>query len=448
MDTYKSTMSAFQKEDPILQHINQENLIQNESLIVVKHISKKFCRNLRRSMAYGIADLSKNLLGLKPDTRKLRQSEFWALDDVSFELKRGETLGIIGVNGSGKTTILRLLSGIFPPDMGEIHVMGRIGALVAVGAGFHPHMTGRENIFLNGTILGMNKNELQAKFDSIIEFAEIGDFLDAPVSTYSSGMRVRLGFSIAIHCKPDILLVDEVLSVGDLGFRNKSLRHMQEYRENANGVLFVSHNLEQVRILCSRVIILDKGKIVYDGATHEACAQYQEMTRAIRLQGIKAEQAQQVDEKFHARYSSIDDIELLDFGILDQQHQKTDAIGMHDPLLLFWEFEVKKEVESLYFSTGVTNEESVTCIFIKSNDNQKIRFPHLKQGRYRLFAEIPQHHLIPSVYHPQLSIRNDHTGETYERVWPNSPFRIVTDGKTLERGIVAVEEHWELEKLA
>ena len=231
---------------------NNQQYTNNDVVVSVKNVSKKFCRNLRRSMAYGILDLSKNLMGLKPDTSTLNRDEFWALDDVSFELRRGETLGIIGINGSGKSTLLRLLSGIFPPDKGEIAVKGRIGSLIAVGAGFHPHMTGRENVFLNGAILGMSRKEIEKKYDSIVGFAEIGDFLEAPVSTYSSGMRVRLGFAIAVHCEPDILLIDEVLSVGDLSFRNKSLRHMANFRAKAKALIFISHNLEQVRVLWAK----------------------------------------------------------------------------------------------------------------------------------------------------------------------------------------------------
>ncbi|MBE9531297.1 MAG: ABC transporter ATP-binding protein, partial [Proteobacteria bacterium] len=194
---------------------------EGEVVISIKNLSKKFCTHLKRSMAYGIIDLSKNLVGIKPNTEELRRDEFWALDNMNFELKRGEVLGLIGLNGCGKTTLLRLLTGIFPPDKGEITIKGRVGALIAVGAGFHPHMTGRENIYLNGTILGMSAKELDACFDDIIEFAEIGDFIEAPVSTYSSGMRVRLGFAIAIHINPDILLIDEVLAVGDLNFSIK-----------------------------------------------------------------------------------------------------------------------------------------------------------------------------------------------------------------------------------
>jgi len=425
-----------------------ENTDKGKIVISVEHVSKKFCRKLRRSMAYGIADLSKNLLGMKPDTTTLRKDEFWALDDVSFELRQGDALGIIGVNGSGKTTLLRLLSGIFPPDKGEIMVNGRVGALVAVGAGFHPHMTGRENIYLNGTILGMTRKEIQTKFKSIIDFAEIGEFLDAPVSTYSSGMRVRLGFSIALHCVPDILLVDEVLSVGDLGFRNKSLRRMHEYREKANALIFISHQLEQVRALCSRVIILNKGRIVYDGTTHEGCARYQEMVRGIHLEELTGEELQLRDKRVRSRLSSFEEFELIDLGILNTRHQKIKKIAMHDPLIVYLDFRAKKKIENIYLNVAILNEENQNCIWVTSKDNNTVQFPPLNAGRqYRIMIKMQEHHLMPNVYKSALSIRSDKTGETYERIWSNSAFQVVTDGNTLAKGTIAVKVNWAFERL-
>lgn len=235
-----------------------------ETVVSVKNVSKKFCKKLKRSMAYGIIDLSKNLVGLKPDSNELRKDEFWAVDDVSFELRKGEVLGLIGLNGSGKTTLLRLLTGIFPPDKGEIMMKGRVGALIAVGAGFHPHMTGRENIYLNGTILGMSREEIDSKFQEIVDFAAIGDFLDAPVSTYSSGMRVRLGFAIAVNIKPDILLIDEVLAVGDASFRYKCINEIDRLMADT-AVVYVSHNLPEVTRICSRILVIERGRAVFVG---------------------------------------------------------------------------------------------------------------------------------------------------------------------------------------
>ena len=233
-----------------------------ELIISAKNVSKKFCRHLKRSMAYGIADLSKNLIGIKPEYGKLKKDEFWALDDINFELRKGEVLGLVGLNGCGKSTLLRVLTGIFPPDKGEIVIKGRVGALIAVGAGFHPHMTGRENVYLNGTILGMSRAEIDSKYEAIVEFAEIGEFIDSPVSTYSSGMRVRLGFAIAVQINPDVLLIDEVLAVGDASFRYKCTNELDKLLENT-AVVYVSHNLAEVVRMCSKVMVMDKGKALY-----------------------------------------------------------------------------------------------------------------------------------------------------------------------------------------
>lgn len=236
----------------------------SETLIKVEGLSKKFCSSLKRSMFYGTTDVMRDMIGLPYKVKKLRKKEFWALQDINFELKRGETLGLIGQNGCGKTTLLRLLNGIFPPDKGKISIKGRVGALIAVGAGFHPHMTGRENVFLNGSILGMSKVELKRKFDEIVDFAEIGKFIDSPVAMYSSGMRVRLGFAIAIHCEPDVLLIDEILAVGDLGFRVKCINKIQEIRQSV-AVLFVSHAMTQITSICTNILLMEKGTVEYNG---------------------------------------------------------------------------------------------------------------------------------------------------------------------------------------
>ena len=194
-----------------------------ETMITFDNVSKKYCRNLKRSMFYGIMDIAKNTIGLSSRSHNLRKDEFWALDNVSFEVRKGETFGIIGKNGSGKTTLLRLINGIFWPDKGKITVKGRTGALIAVGSGFHPLFSGRENIYINGAILGMSKREIDEHYDAIVEFADIGDFLETPVKYYSSGMFVRLGFASMMFCQPEIMLIDEVLSVGDLSFQFKCL---------------------------------------------------------------------------------------------------------------------------------------------------------------------------------------------------------------------------------
>ena len=200
--------------------------------------------------------------------------DFWALRDVSFEVKKGEVLGIIGHNGAGKSTLLKILSRITKPTRGEVHLRGRVGSLLEVGTGFHPELTGRENIFLNGAILGMRRREILTKFDQIVDFAEIEQFLDTPVKRYSSGMYVRLAFAVAAHLEPEILIVDEVLAVGDVSFQRKCLGRMREVGRSGTTILFVSHNMPAVESLCTRAILLDHGKVALDGGVHELVQEY------------------------------------------------------------------------------------------------------------------------------------------------------------------------------
>lgn len=238
-------------------------------MVKVENVSKKYCKSLKDSMYYGISDISRNLLGLSSHSDRLRKNEFWSVDDVSFELKRGETLGLVGANGSGKTTMLKMINGIFWPDRGKITVRGKIGALIAVGSGFHPLLTGRENIYINAGILGMSKEEVDKKFDSIVAFSGIGDFLDSPVKHYSSGMYVRLGFAIAVHSHCDILLIDEVLAVGDIKFQAQCMDKIKELGRQGVTKIFVSHSLNAVQSLCQKCIYLNHGKIRSYGGTSQ-----------------------------------------------------------------------------------------------------------------------------------------------------------------------------------
>jgi len=254
--------------------------MSQDVIISVEGVSKKFATNFRRSILYGVQDITRDLLGLSNRSDHLRKDEFWALQDVSFELKQGDTLGIVGPNGAGKSTLLKMLNGIIKPDKGCIRIHGRVGGLIEIGAGFHSMLTGRENIYVNGAILGMSKAEIKRKFDSIVEFAEIGDFLDVPVKYYSSGMYVRLGFAVAAHCQPDVLLVDEVLSVGDIGFQKKCFRFFEEDVLNNNVTLvLVSHSVYTVSRMCAKTIVFHKGEVRYLGDSWKAVPEYLRLMR-------------------------------------------------------------------------------------------------------------------------------------------------------------------------
>lgn len=237
-------------------------------------LSKKFKKGeLHDSLRDLIPALTEKILRSEKSTG-LGQKQFWALDDVSFELKRGEALGVIGHNGAGKSTLLKILSGIMKPTKGVFNVNGKLSALIEVGAGFHPDLTGRENVFLNGLILGMSRQEVKHKFDEIVDFSGLGDFIDTPVKRYSSGMYARLGFSVAAHVNPDVLLVDEVLSVGDWGFQQKCAEKMRTLMQGGATIIFISHNLAAVMNLCNNSILLERGKIVSMGDPEEVAKFY------------------------------------------------------------------------------------------------------------------------------------------------------------------------------
>jgi lipopolysaccharide transport system ATP-binding protein len=240
----------------------------------VDHVFKRFRRGERHdSLRDLIPSLVKRAIN-RDSQRALAAEEFWVLNDISFELRKGETLGIIGHNGAGKSTMLKHLSGIMEPTRGSIEVNGRLSALIEVGAGFHPDLTGRENVFLNGVILGMSRAEVRRKFDEIVDFAGLEEFIDTPVKRYSSGMFARLGFSVAAHLEPDILVIDEVLSVGDFAFQRKGLEKMRAIAKSGATVIFVSHNLQAVAEFCHRGILLERGRVVADGPTDQVVRRY------------------------------------------------------------------------------------------------------------------------------------------------------------------------------
>lgn len=247
----------------------------DDSLILrADRISKKFCRRMRQSMYYGICDVARGMLGWSSHSGSLRSHEFWALEDVSFSLRRGERLGLLGRNGSGKSTLLRLLAGIYQPDAGRIEIRGNVCALIALGAGFHPLLTGSENIYLNGSLLGMTMQDIQRRFDHIVEFAGIGECLDAPVKTYSSGMYVRLGFAIAIHSNPALLLIDEVLAVGDSAFQDKCIEKVLALNRHGTAIVFVSHSVQTMERLCTSGLLLKQGKPLFLGDMRECIRRY------------------------------------------------------------------------------------------------------------------------------------------------------------------------------
>lgn len=293
-------------------------------------------------------------LGRRPN------QEFWAVRDISFSLSPGQALGIVGHNGAGKSTLLKLLSCITSPTEGEISVRGRLAGLLEVGSGFHPELTGRENIFLSGTILGMRRSEIHRKLNSIIDFAEVRPFIDLPVKRYSSGMYVRLGFSIAAHLEPDILLLDEVLAVGDAAFQQKCLTHVKALRDSGVSIIFISHDLKAVEQLCPRSLLLQRGKIVYDGDTTGAIAAYQ--SAAAGGSGIR-----RVD---HAVFRA----EIGGLRFLDKDGNATGHAVCGEPFRIQLDYVAHERLEDAFFELHFNSSANVNATVL-STIQQRVTVP-------------------------------------------------------------------------
>ena len=314
--------------------------MKNEVLIRASDVGKKFSSNLKKSMKYGVLDIARDFMGITIPSDQLREAEFWGLQDVTFEVKRGECLGLIGPNGAGKSTLLKMINGIIKPDKGVIEIHGKVGAMIEVGAGFHPLLTGRENVYINGSIMGLTKKELDKKFDSIVEFAELGDFIDTPVSYYSSGMYVRLGFAVAAHMEPDVLLIDEVLAVGDVGFRTKCYNRISELMQNC-AVIFVSHYMPHVTKLCDNVVVLNKGKMV--------CKE-----KAI----IGVDQYNDLFSDHNTRISGTGEAELRNLKILNEDEVETDEIVHNKSLQLVFDLKVSNKYDEYNISITFMSQDS------------------------------------------------------------------------------------------
>ena len=239
------------------------NMDNNEVLVKVEGLSKKFCKELKTSLWYGVKDLFAGVTGRHNDGA-LRPKEFWAVKDINFELCRGECLGLIGHNGAGKSTLLKILNGLINPDEGKVTIKGKVGALIELGAGFNAILSGRENIYNNGAVLGFTRAEIDAKLEAIIDFAELREFIDMPVRNYSSGMKVRLGFAVAAQMEPDVLIIDEVLAVGDLGFMLKCFKTIDQILPNT-AIIFVSHSMPMISRICTHVILMSSGASQFQG---------------------------------------------------------------------------------------------------------------------------------------------------------------------------------------
>ncbi len=303
----------------------------------------------------------------------------WALKDVDLQVKRGEVLGIIGRNGAGKSTLLKLLSRITEPTEGLIEIEGRVGSLLEVGTGFHPELTGRENIYLSGAILGMLRRDIEAKFEEIVEFSEIGRFLDTPVKRYSSGMYVRLAFAVAAHLEPEVLVIDEVLSVGDAAFQRKCLGRMGDVAHQGRTVLFVSHVMQAVRALCDRAIELDGGHVVNDGPADKVVEDYLRHN-----QSTESAVSWAPDER-----PGDDDVRLGSLAILDEEHRPAASFLTSQPVIVSMEVDLRRVPDDLVLGFDLMMDDGTVVVRSYQTDGPRVGWPTLRTGYNRLECVIP-----------------------------------------------------------
>jgi ABC-type polysaccharide/polyol phosphate transport system ATPase subunit len=317
-------------------------------IIEVDHLTKEYRLGAMRGLKQTFLNAGARLAGKKLPERPM----FKALDDVSFAVEQGEVLGIIGHNGAGKSTLLKMLARISTPTRGSIKVNGRIAPLIEVGAGFVPDFTGRENVYLNGAILGMSRQEIDKKFDEIVDFAEMAEFIDTPVKRYSSGMQVKLAFAVATSVDSDVLIVDEVLAVGDLAFQRKSFDRMAEFiKAEGRTVLIVSHNIRQIERMCSRVILLSHGKIENDGTAGEVCDAF--------FRGSNEKIAENAAKASHARIRTSGEAELLDISVVNAEGHKISEIMPGEPLIVRVQFGLATKLEKPELIVGTHTTDFV-----------------------------------------------------------------------------------------
>ncbi len=361
----------------------------------------------------------------------------WALKNINFEVKQGEVLGIIGKNGAGKSTLLKILSRVTSPTVGDIKVKGRIASLLEVGTGFHPELTGRENIFLNGAILGMTKNEIRSKFDEIVNFSGVERYIDTPVKRYSSGMYVRLAFAVAAHLEPEILIVDEVLAVGDAEFQKKCLGKMKDVSGQGRTVLFVSHNMPAVKTLCTRAILLDKGGVVLNGSVKSAMEKYLNYNS-------DAEDISYVTYNNSEKHLQITEAKLID------KNKKiiTSTIDVFDEFFINIKYKFTRKISKVHLTLIIFNAEGEEVYFLDRRDDA-FHFATVDEGNYESTMRFPNPLLKPGKYFVTFGCgdEDDHIDDHKFHV-----LSFTITGNTLARsdrnGYLFLPMKWELNKVS
>lgn len=369
-----------------------------KTTIRFEHVFKLYRLGLTRTSLPNVISGWFKSLGKRTTKQFPRDKKFWALQDVSFELKQGESLALIGANGAGKTTILKLLANITKPTSGSISIDGRLSALIELGAGFHPDLTGRENIFLNGTILGLSRKQIADRFDEIVAFSEIEQFIDTPVKRYSSGMAVRLGFAVASCIQPEILLVDEVLAVGDASFQQKCMHRIRSLIDNGTSIVFISHNFYLVQAVCLTALYLEKGQMKYYGGTKEVIDRYEEDLQQARMLRFTA--PDQVSERDKAGQLEISRVEVW-----RAEDPASEFLPNSQPAQIRIHYNAYKAADKVQVSVFIRRSDGLTCCVMRTKlDGYEISI-EAGQGIVSLYLEPLQ--LITGTYFAEAWFLNE-----------------------------------------
>jgi lipopolysaccharide transport system ATP-binding protein len=400
--------------------------------IALERVSKSYRLWGRRSQ---LATLKSALL--KRDLKLAPESTILALKTVSFVVDRGEAFGIIGRNGSGKSTLLKVISGILKPTSGTVRVNGRVAALIELGAGFHPEITGRENIIINGIMLGLSKKEIENRFDRIVDFSGIGEFIDQPVKTYSSGMYVRLGFAVAVHVDPEILLIDEVLSVGDEEFSQKCIAKIQEMKYRGVTLLFVTHQLDQVRNLCDRALWLDRGAEAAIGDPARVVDDYlQEVSGSAPAPEIETPVAPKDEEE---RWGS-GEVVLRRVALVDDKGRELVALGAGSSVSVEMDVDVRVPQDDFVFGVGIYHADG-TCVYGTNTDLEGL-MPERLDGNGRVRFIVPSLELVAGTYRVDAAVHT-RNGRAFD--YRRGVMRFVVGSRVHDIGVYRPRHQWKFE---
>jgi ABC-type polysaccharide/polyol phosphate transport system ATPase subunit len=373
-----------------------------------------------------------------------RPQELWAVRDASFEVRAGESVGIVGRNGSGKSTMLKLITRILRPTSGTVQVNGRLSALLELGAGFHPDLTGRENIYMNGSLLGLRKEQIASRYNAIVAFSELEEFIDMPVKHYSSGMYMRLGFSVAVHVDPDILIVDEILAVGDQSFQTKCLERIHEMKQNGVTILMVSHNLDSVRTMCSHLIWMDHGHIKAVGPSAQVAADY--LAHSSRRDGDRLTGYDNGHASSTFTRWGTGDIEICGVRFLDGQGNEQTAFKTGDAMTIEISYVAHKPIIDPEFGLGIYRQDGV---HVNGPNNRVGGLPlGLVKGEGIVRYCIERLPLLPGLYQTTAAVHDSRIARAYDFHERAYPFRVVAGGTLESEGILALAASWQWQPLS